>query len=54
MIDNAVKSFVNAQPFKSLPSMLGEPEMVRYLILFPNDKELRSTGGFYRVCTVSI
>mgnify|MGYP001569458534 CR=1 FL=1 len=47
VIDNAANLFVNAQPLlKSLPSMLGEPEMKRYLILFQNDKELRSTGGF--------
>lgn len=47
VIDNAANLFVNAQPLlKNLPSMLGEPEMKRYLILFQNDKELRSTGGF--------
>lgn len=47
VIDNAANLFVNAQPLlKSLPSMLGEPETKRYLVLFQNDKELRSTGGF--------
>lgn len=47
VIDNAANLFVNAQPLlKNLPSMLGEPAMKRYLILFQNDKELRATGGF--------
>jgi len=47
VIDNAANLFVNAQPLLvNLPAMLGEPEMRRYLILFQNDKELRSTGGF--------
>lgn len=46
-IDEAANLFVNAQPLlTSLPSMLGEPKEKRYLILFQNDKELRSTGGF--------
>jgi hypothetical protein len=36
-----------AEPaIKILPSLLGEPNEARYLILFQNDKELRSTGGF--------
>jgi len=47
VIDNAANLFVNAQPLLvNLPAMLGEPEMRRYLVLFQNDKELRSTGGF--------
>lgn len=47
VIDNAANLFVNAQPLlTSLPSILGEPDMRRYLILFQNDKELRPTGGF--------
>ncbi|MEK7533191.1 MAG: DUF4012 domain-containing protein [Patescibacteria group bacterium] len=47
VIDNAANLFVNAQPLlTNLPAMLGEPEMRRYLVLFQNDKELRSTGGF--------
>jgi len=46
-IDDAANLFVNAQPFlKSLPSLLGQPDTKRYLVLFQNDKELRSTGGF--------
>ena len=46
-IDNAANIFVNAQPLlTSLPSILGEPTDKRYLVLFQNDKELRSTGGF--------
>lgn len=41
-------SFVNeARPLiKVLPMLLGESEEKKYLILFQNDKELRSTGGF--------
>ncbi len=31
---------------KVLPSLLGENEDKRYLVLFQNDKELRPTGGF--------
>lgn len=40
--------FVNeAKPLvKVLPSLLGEDEPKKYLVLFQNDKELRSTGGF--------
>ena len=46
-IDNAANLFVNAQPLLlNLPKMLGEPTEQRYLVLFQNDKELRSTGGF--------
>lgn len=46
-IDNAANLFVNAQPLlMNLPKLLGEPNEVRYLMLFQNDKELRATGGF--------
>jgi hypothetical protein len=46
-IDNAANLFVNAQPLLlKLPSILGEPEEKRYLVLFQNDAELRPTGGF--------
>lgn len=46
-IDNAANLFVNAQPLLlNFPKMLGEPTEKRYLVLFQNDKELRSTGGF--------
>lgn len=39
--------FVNAQPLlMNLPSLLGDPADKRYLVIFQNDKELRSTGGF--------
>ncbi len=31
---------------KVLPSLLGESEEKKYLVLFQNDKELRPTGGF--------
>ena len=31
---------------KVLPSLLGEDEPKKYLVLFQNDKELRATGGF--------
>lgn len=47
LVDNWANLFVNAQPLLiNLPKMLGEPEEKRYLVLFQNDKELRSTGGF--------
>lgn len=46
-INNAANLFVNAQPLLvNFPSMLGEPEEKRYIVLFQNDKELRPTGGF--------
>lgn len=47
LIENAANLFVNAQPLLiNFPEMLGEPAEKRYLVLFQNDKELRSTGGF--------
>ena len=50
-------TFVNdAKPLvKVLPSLLGEKEQKKYLVLFQNDKELRPTGGFitaYAIFTV--
>jgi hypothetical protein len=46
-IDQTGNLFVDAQPLvRVLPSLLGEPEPKKYLVLFQNDKELRSTGGF--------
>lgn len=46
-VDNAANLFVNAQPLlTNLPKLLGAPQEKRYLVLFQNDKELRSTGGF--------
>jgi len=37
----------DAKPLiKILPSLLGEPDEKKYLVLFQNDKELRPTGGF--------
>lgn len=47
VIDEMANLFVNAQPLlMNLPSLLGDPTDKRYLVLFQNDKELRSTGGF--------
>lgn len=47
LVENAANLFINAQPLLvSIPSILGEPDSKRYLILFQNDKELRATGGF--------
>jgi hypothetical protein len=41
------KGINEAEPLvKALPSLLGESEAKKYLILFQNDKELRPTGGF--------
>ncbi|TSC53618.1 MAG: Uncharacterized protein LiPW16_347, partial [Microgenomates group bacterium LiPW_16] len=39
--------FISARPLLEIaPRLLGEPQPKRYLVLFQNDKELRSTGGF--------
>lgn len=47
VIEETANLFVNAQPLLvNLPSLLGEPKEKRYVVLFQNDKELRSTGGF--------
>lgn len=37
---------------KVLPSLLGESEAKKYLVLFQNDKELRPTGGFLTSYTI--
>lgn len=50
-------TFVNdARPLvKVIPSLLGESEKKKYLVIFQNDKELRATGGFitaYAIFTI--
>ncbi len=47
-LTNDSATFVSdAKPLvKVLPSLLGENEEKKYLVLFQNDKELRPTGGF--------
>ncbi|MEM4230346.1 MAG: DUF4012 domain-containing protein [Candidatus Pacearchaeota archaeon] len=46
-IDRGATFIEEARPLiKILPSLLGEPDSKKYLILFQNDKELRPTGGF--------
>lgn len=47
-LTDGTATFVNdARPLvKVLPSLLGESEEKKYLVLFQNDKELRATGGF--------
>ena len=47
-ITDQTASFIHdAKPLaKSLPSLLGESEEKKYLVLLQNDKELRATGGF--------
>lgn len=47
-LTNDSATFVSdAKPLvKVLPSLLGETEEKKYLVLFQNDKELRPTGGF--------
>ena len=46
--DGMYRLLVNAQPFlKQLPTILGNKEQMRYLIIFQNDKERRATGGFW-------
>ncbi len=45
--DQSAVAVSDAKPLiKTLPSLLGESEPKRYLVLFQNDKELRPTGGF--------
>lgn len=45
--DGATNFISQAKPLiKVLPSLLGEPDEKKYLVLFQNDKELRPTGGF--------
>jgi cell division protein FtsL len=45
--DQGVEFVEDARPLiKVLPSLLGEKESKKYLVLFQNDKELRPTGGF--------
>lgn len=47
MTDQGVALTNEARPLiKVLPSLLGESKDKRYLVIFQNDKELRSTGGF--------
>ncbi len=47
LTDQGVELVNEARPLiKVLPSLLGEAEEKKYLVLFQNDKELRPTGGF--------
>lgn len=47
LTDQSVELVDQARPLiKVLPSLLGESEAKKFLVLFQNDKELRSTGGF--------
>lgn len=47
LTDEGVEFVNQARPLiKVLPTLLGESEEKKYLILFQNDKELRPTGGF--------
>ncbi|MEK7571694.1 MAG: DUF4012 domain-containing protein [Patescibacteria group bacterium] len=47
LVDQSTLFVNDARPLvKMLPSLLGEKEPKKYLILFQNDKELRPTGGF--------
>ncbi len=47
LTDQGVEFVDEARPLiKVLPSLLGEKEEKKYLVLFQNDKELRPTGGF--------
>jgi hypothetical protein len=46
-MDSLAEFFVETRPFiRVLPGILGDEEPQRYLVLFQNDGELRSTGGF--------
>jgi cell division protein FtsB len=47
MGDELITFFVNSQPLlEQIPELLGNNGKKQYLLLFQNDKELRSTGGF--------
>lgn len=47
LTDQTALALTEARPvFELLPKLLGEPKPVKYLVIFQNDKELRSTGGF--------
>ncbi len=47
LLDEGSVFISDAQPLiKVLPSLLGEPDQKKYLVIFQNDKELRPTGGF--------
>jgi len=47
LTDSSVEFVDQAKPLiKVLPSLLGEEEEKKYLVIFQNDKELRPTGGF--------
>lgn len=47
LADDGATFVNNSKPLiKILPSLLGQPDEKKYLVLFQNDKELRPTGGF--------
>lgn len=47
LTDQGVAFVDQARPLiKVLPSLMGESEEKKYLVIFQNDKELRPTGGF--------
>lgn len=47
LTDQGVSLISEARPLiKILPSLLGDPDEKKYLVLFQNDNELRPTGGF--------
>lgn len=46
-VDEATVFVTQAKPLiKVLPSLLGDPDEKKYLVIFQNDGELRPTGGF--------
>lgn len=46
-VDQAEIAVTEAKPVvEVLPSILGQPDTKKYLVIFQNDKELRPTGGF--------
>ena len=47
LVGDTTRLFLDAQPLlEQLPSILGQSDPKRYIVLFQNDKELRPTGGF--------
>lgn len=46
-LDKTAGLFIESRPFlEAFPDLVGANETKTYLVLFQNDKELRSTGGF--------
>lgn len=55
MTEELTGLFISARPLLQItPSLLGEKDPKRYLVIFQNDKELRPTGGFMTAYAIFI